>query len=290
MQYNQKLPLIALAGGLVGAVLRAKQLAESFEPGTGLYMPGTLWGRLLVFWLVLLAAAFALAARQGQHHASFEALFAGTGDLYKALVAFSGMLLAAGGALWMVTEFPAMQSAQAESGQWIMVLEIPFGVLSVAAGLSLIGLGAALTRGTLTAAHAFLTLPPLFWAAFHLLVSYRQYCVSANLALFTLEIFASIACVMGYYHLARMLYGKPAPRRFAFWAAGAATLTLSDVLGYALSRALGASVVQWDTGSIIRGCCLLFGCCFLLIELFLMTSRTFPPLPEPPVQEPSDES
>ena len=124
MQYNQKLPLIALAGGLVGAVLRAKQLAESFEPGTGLYMPGTLWGRLLVFWLVLLAAAFALAARQGQHHASFEALFAGTGDLYKALVAFSGMLLAAGGALWMVTEFPAMQSAQAESGQWIMVLEI----------------------------------------------------------------------------------------------------------------------------------------------------------------------
>ena len=295
MQYHQKLPLMALAGGLTGAVLRAMQLSAAFEPGTGLYMRGSLWGRLLVFWLVLLAAAFAAAARRGQHHASFEALFAGSGDLYKTLVAFSGMLLAAGGALWLVVEFPVMQTVQEESGQWVMALELPFGILCIASGLSIIGLGAVLTRGTLTARHALLTLPPLFWASFHLLVSYRQYCVSANLALFTLEIFASVACVMSYYHLARMLYGTPAPRRFAFWAAGAVALTLSDVLGYALSRVLGASVIRWDASSVIRGCCLLFGCCFLLIELSLMASRTFPPLPEteataqePPAPSPDD--
>ncbi len=274
MQFNRKLPLLALTGGLVGAGLRAVQLSTAFEPETGLYIPGSLCGQLLLGWLILLAAVIAAAARQGQHHGSFEELFAGSGDLYKTILAFTGLLLAAGGAAWLAVELP-LQFQQAQAGPWVLALELPFGVLCIAAGLCLVGLGAALSRGTLSQSHALLTLPPLFWAAFHLLVAYRQYCVSANLALFTLEIFASIACVMSYYHFARMLYGKPAPRRFTFWAANAIVLSLSDMLGYALNRLLGGTAVHWTTASVVRGCCLLCGCAFLLAELFLITSRTF---------------
>ena len=190
----------------------------------------------------------------------------------------SALVLAVGVFLAAVLLFK-MQATAATAAEeveaWGMALEYPFGFLRIAAGLSIVGLGAVLSRGSISKRQALLLLPPLFWAAFHLLVAYRQYCVSANLALFTPDIFASIACVMAYYHFARMLYGKPAPRSFAFWAAMTIILTLTDTLGYALSHALGGIAVIWSTEAIVRACCLLCACVFLMVELILMTSRAF---------------
>lgn len=276
MQMNRKLPLLAMLGGVVGALLRAFQLLNGFEIGTGLYIPGTPEGKLLIAWCLLMAALAALLASKGEHHASFEDVFAGAGDLYKLLLAFSGLLMAVCGCIWLLFKMQATAATAAEEVEaWGMALEYPFGFLCIAAGLSIVGLGAVLSRGSISKRQALLLLPPLFWAAFHLLVAYRQYCVSANLALFTPDIFASIACVMAYYHFARMLYGKPAPRSFAFWAAMTIILTLTDTLGYALSHALGGIAVIWSTEAIVRACCLLCACVFLMVELILMTSRAF---------------
>ncbi len=273
---HRQLPLLAAAGGLAGAVLRAMQLATGFEPMTGLYIQGGLWGRLLAVLLVGLGLLCVFFARRGQHNASFETLFGSSSDLYKTILAFSGLLLAAGGAAWLPIELEAVQAFPEDTSPWILALEIPFGLLCVAAGLCFVGLGATLARGAVTARSAKLVLPPLFWAAFQLLVVYRQYCVSANLALFTLEIFASIACVMAFYHFARMLYGRPAPRQFTFWAALGVMLSLSDVLGYCFSLALGNVAVRWTLGALVRGGCLMMGCVFLLTELWLVTGRVFP--------------
>ena len=274
MQFNRKLPLLAMLGGAVGAVLRALQLVTSFEWNTGLYIEGSLHGKLLIGWLVLAAAVVALASSMGEHHASFEEVFAGTGTLYKVLVAFSGLLMSACGMLWLVIKLQV--SAKPEVAEpWAMGLEIPFGLFCIVAGMSIVGLGAVLSRGSVNSRQALLLLPPVFWAAFHLLVAYRQYCVSANLAVFTPDIFASIACVMAFYHFSRMLYGKPAPRRFAFWAAMTIVLTMTDTLGYALGEVMGGGPVVWTAEAIVRACCLLCACVFLMVELILMTSRVF---------------
>lgn len=274
MQLNRKLPALAMLGGAVGAVLRALQLVTSFEWNTGLYIKGSLHGKLLIGWLLLITAVIALMASKGEHHASFEDVFAGTGTFYKMLVAFSGLLMSVCGALWLVIKLQA--SAKPEVAEpWAMGLEIPFGFLCIAAGMSIVGLGAVLSRGSINSRQALLLLPPVFWAAFHLLVAYRQYCVSANLAVFTPDIFASIACVMAFYHFSRMLYGKPAPRRFAFWAAMTVTLTMTDTIGYALGEVMGGGPVVWSTEAIVRACCLLCACVFLMVELILMTSRAF---------------
>lgn len=279
MQLNRRIPVLALLGGLIGAGLRAVQLLTAFERSTGLYISENPCGKLLLGWLLLFAAILAVAARAGQHDASFEELYAGSGDFYKTILAFSGLLLAAGGIGWLAVEMHALMPLTKDTEPWIIALELPFGALCVAAGLCMVGLGAVLSRGELEKKHAYMVLPPLFWAAFHLLVAYRQYCVSANLALFTPEIFAAIACVLACYYFARMLYGKPAPRLFVFWAANAIMLTLTDTLGYAFNRMMGGTAVQWTTGSVIRACCLICGCVFLLVELGLMTSRVFPARP-----------
>ncbi len=273
MRFHRQLPVFAAFGGLAGAFLRAMQLATGFESGTGLYSSGNLWGRLLAGWLLLTAALCAVLARRGQHHACFEELFGSDSDVFKTVLAFSGLLLALGGVAWLAVELQTMQTLPEDSTSWILALEVPFGVLCVTAGLCFVGLGAALSRGEITARHALLTMPPLFWAAFHLLVVYRQYCVSANLPLFTNEIFASIACVMAFYHYARMLYGHPAPRQFAFWAALTVALSLTDVFGYVLSLAVGNLVVRWTLGSIVRGGCLLMGNAFLFAELWTIAGR-----------------
>lgn len=273
MVFNKKLPLLALAGGVIGALLRGMQLSTGFEFPTGLYTSGNLWGRLLIVWLIAMGVLYIIAARGGRHEGEFEALFGASSDLYKTVVVLCGLLLAAGGAAWLFVELREMRAAVEGVSPWVIALEVPFGVLCVAAGVCFIGFGAALSKGTIESKHAMLTLPPLFWAAFHLLVAYRLYCVSANLALFTLEIFAAIACVMAYYHIARMLYGKPAPRQFTFWAALTVTLAMTDVLGYACSRVMGGVVVIWSLGSLVRGGCLLIGCAYLFTELWVVTSK-----------------
>lgn len=274
MQFNRKLPLLAMLGGALGAVLRALQLVTSFEWDTGLYIAGSLHGKLLIGWLVLVAVVVALAASQGEHHASFEEVFAGTGAFYKMLFAFSGLLMSGCGVFWLVIKLQSASEAEIVE-PWAMGLEIPFGLLCIAAGMCIVGLGAVLSRGSIDSRQALMLLPPVFWAAFHLLVAYRQYCVSANLALFTPDIFASIACVMAFYHFARMLYGKPAPRSFAFWAAMTIVLTMTDTIGYALSEVMGGGPAVWSTDAIVRACCLLCACVFLMVELILMTSRAF---------------
>lgn len=275
MQFNRKLPLLAMVGGAVGAVLRALQLVTSFEWNTGLYIEGSLHGKLLIGWLLLAAAAAALTAGTGEHHADFENLFAGTGTFYKLLLAFSGLLMSACGGFWLVIKLQATSAGLETAEPWAMSLEIPFGVLCIAAGMSIVGLGAVLSRGSIDNRQALLLLPPVFWSAFHLLVAYRQYCVSANLALFTPDIFASIACVMAFYHFARMLYGKPRPRCFAFWAAMTIVLTMTDTIGYALSELMGGGPSVWSADAVVRACCLLCACVFLMVELVLMTSRVF---------------
>lgn len=273
MRFHRQLPVFAVISGLVGALLRALQLTTGFESGTELYIPENFWGHLLAGWLLLTAVLCAFLARRGQHHANFEVLFGDSGDLYKTMVAFSGLLLAAGGAAWLPIELRSMQGLSEDTSPWILALEIPFGFLCIAAGLCFVALGAALSRRQITEKQALLTMPPLFWAAFHLLVVYRQYCVSANLDLFAVEIFASIACVMAFYHFARMLYGKPAPRQFTFWAALTMALSVTDVFGYMLSLALDSPDVYWSLGTILRGGCLLMSSAFLFAELWTITEK-----------------
>lgn len=273
MVWNKKLPLLALAGGIVGAALRGMQLATGFEMGTGLYRSGNRWGLLLIVWLLAVAALAAFAARGGRYEGAFEEIFGVSSDLYKTVVVLCGLLLALGGAVWMFLELHFMRVPGEGLSAWALALEVPFGLLCILSGACFVGLGAALSKGAVEAQHAVMTLPPLFWAAFHLLVAYRQYCVSANLALFTVEIFAAIACVMAYYHISRMLYGKPAPRQFTFWATLAVALSLTDVLGYALSLPLGNLVVVWKFSTVLRGGCLLIGCVYLFTELVVVTRK-----------------
>lgn len=277
MRFHRQLPVIAVAGGVVGALLRAMQLATGFEPGTALYQSDNLWGQLLTGWLLLTVLLCAFFAWRGQHYASFEELFGCKNTFCKAVLALSGLLLAAGGIAWLPTALQTAQTLTENNDSWFLMLEIPFGILCIVTGLCLVGIGAVLAREEITARQAQLTIPPLFWAAFHLLVVYRQYCVSANLALFMTEIFASIACVMAFYSYSKLLYGKPEPRQFTFWATLAFVLALTDVIGYLLSLKLGNDAVHWTLGTEVRGGCLLMGNVFLFCELWLITGRQFPP-------------
>jgi hypothetical protein len=110
----------------------------------------------------------------------------------------------------------------------------------------------------------------MFWGAFQLLVSYRIYCVSPNEPLFVIEFLAEIAEVLAFYELARFLYGKPKPMRFALTAFLAVVFGLTDSVGNILNPLMGgASVVPTMLKTWCRTAGILLGALFLLMELAL---------------------
>ena len=71
--------------------------------------------------------------------------------------------------------------------------------------------------------------------------SHIQMCIrdSPKLASFAFGLVADVMLVLAFYHLARLLYGKPRPAALAFFSAVSITMSASDIGGIGLSCLMG---------------------------------------------------
>lgn len=273
MKISKALPALAAALCLPGIVLRALHLLNGFDIDTGLPAVGNRW---VWFCIVLFAACAVLYAvlalpLRGWRKEPFEQLLGTESPLFRMVAVIAGLLMAAGGVFYL---YLALTSPEEDAAAWARILELVYAVGTLLAGGCSIGLAGA-QGGRITAGAAKLTLVPLLWGCVHLLITYRMTCTDPKLPSFAFGLVADVLLVLSFYHLARLLYGKPRPEKLAFFSALALTMSLSDFGGYGLAWLMGARAANWPAKMVLRSGLSAAACLLLLAELsVLVTSGT----------------
>ena len=156
---------------------------------------------------------------------------------------------------------------------WSHVLEIVYSITGIGSGVCMIAFTKAQGASYMTSDAAKCVLLPLFWSALHLLVNYRMTCTDPRLPLFAFGLLADVMLVLAFYHIARLLYGRPQPMLLALFGALAAVMSFSDLGGYGLARLMGVTSVAWPAKMLLRSGLSAAACIYVLAQLFVLCSR-----------------
>lgn len=279
MKSYKALPALTIGLCVPGVAVRALHLLNGFEIGTGLPAAGSVWLTACIALFALAAVVFAVCALplRAEKHTPFETLLGTQNVSFRTAAVTAGLLVALGGVAYLLT---TLRVPEQDAAVWARALEYVYAALTVIAGASLLGLAGAQGR-TMTARSAALTLPPLIWSCAHLLVTYRMTCIDPKLPSFGFGLVADVLLVLAFYHLARLLYGKPNPSLLAFFSASATVIAVSDLGGYGVAWLMGLRAVDWPAKTLLRGGVTVAACVLLLAELFLLARE---PIAEPEMQ------
>lgn len=232
--------------GLLLFALRLAQLRTGFDSETGLAvasLPGTLLAALLA---VCAAAELVLCLRLPGEKAAFDVQFARPERAVPCLVTGS-FLLAAGGALLLVSALPARG-----------VAAMAAGILAVAAAGGFLLLVRQLRAGG--TAGVLPLLPAMFFAVFFVLTVYLPAGADPVLARYYLPVLAASAAAYALSQLAGFLRRESSARSFV-WTADCAVILCLAAMADSLSS---------------PGLLLLYAGCALLLSVFLLLRREGP--------------
>lgn len=232
--------------GLLLFALRLAQLRTGFDSETGLAvasLPGTLLAALLA---VCAAAELVLCLRLPGEKAAFDVQFARPERAVPCLVAGS-FLLAAGGALLLVSALPARG-----------VAAMAAGILAVAAAGGFLLLVRQLRAGG--TAGVLPLLPAMFFAVFFVLTVYLPAGADPVLARYYLPVLAASVTAYALSQLAGFLRRESSARSFV-WTADCAVILCLAAMADSLSS---------------PGLLLLYAGCALLLSVFLLLRREGP--------------
>lgn len=268
MKQTKVLPVLAVVLCLPGVVVRALHMLNGFDIGTGLPAAGDAWVWYFTALLVLAAVIYAALSvpLRAANDMRFEQLLGTQNPGFRMAVVIAGLLLAVGGVGYL---YLTITTSEADAADWAKVVEIVYAAVTILCGLSAIGLAKA-QGSEMTEQSAKLTLVLLIWSCLHLLVNYRMTCIDPKLASFAFGLVADVMLVLAFYHLARLLYGKPHPALLAFFSAVTTTMAVSDLGGYGLSRLMGVTTPEWSEKMVLRGGLSVAACILLAAELFVL--------------------
>lgn len=232
--------------GLLLFALRLAQLRTGFDSETGLAvasLPGTLLAALLA---VCAAVELVLCLRLPGEKAAFDVQFARPERAVPCLVAGS-FLLAAGGALLLVSALPARG-----------VAAMAAGILAVAAAGGFLLLVRQLRAGG--TAGVLPLLPAMFFAVFFVLTVYLPAGADPVLARYYLPVLAASVTAYALSQLAGFLRRESSARSFV-WTADCAVILCLAAMADSLSS---------------PGLLLLYAGCALLLSVFLLLRREGP--------------
>ena len=212
MNKTKLLPLAAAALAIPGIGLRALHLLNGFDVDSGLPTAGSPWVWVCTVFFVLCAVLYGVLAAPLREKESvpFEKLLGTDHALFRMTAVIAGLLLIAGSAGYLCFTFTAQEEGAA---LWSHVLEIVYSITGIGSGVCMIAFTKAQGASYMTSDAAKCVLLPLFWSALHLLVNYRMTCTDPRLPLFAFGLLADVMLVFAFYHIARLLYGRPQPMR-----------------------------------------------------------------------------
>lgn len=206
-----------------GAFFRWLQLMTAFEPDTGLYIPGSLWGPLLTVSLLCCAAAVFVILRVMRKHdgrtvlpEDYSQAMRGTTVFYKPIYILMSVVLAAGAVLNALSakpdSFPVFQYALSLTG-----LLATAGFLIVASAPK-----KRTEPNIICAGYSMLILHYCFW----LVYSYRVHGSSPVMWNYGPEILAISLSLLAAYYLAGTAFSRPRPLTSIFFSQVAACMCI----------------------------------------------------------------
>ena len=249
MNKTKLLPLAAAALAIPGIGLRALHLLNGFDVDSGLPTAGSPWVWVCTVFFVLCAVLY------------------GVGPVSEHCPGFINTHTTEG---YLCFTFTAQEEGAA---LWSHVLEIVYSITGIGSGVCMIAFTKAQGASYMTSDAAKCVLLPLFWSALHLLVNYRMTCTDPRLPLFAFGLLADVMLVFAFYHIARLLYGRPQPMLLALSGALAAVMSFSDLGGYGLARLMGVTSVAWPGKMLLRSGLSAAACIYVLAQLFVLCSK-----------------
>jgi hypothetical protein len=236
MKPNRLLPAAALAGGLLGFLLRLAQNRTGFEPDSGLPIPGTPAAMALVALLLVAAAGMPLLARRlpaerEDTPLDFSAYFSAAGNLLPTLLVCAVFLWALSGGLQIAAALTDAGGAVLTATGYLPSHKLPLllGVLSVASAVCLIPLAAACLHGkrASTRFNGNLLMVPVACLVSRLVLVYREDSVNPALSAYYVEILALTCLILSLYRASSFAFHCGRTRRFAVYTAWALMLCLT---------------------------------------------------------------
>mgnify|MGYP000429974004 FL=1 len=271
MKATKLLPILAVVLCVPGIALRALHLLNGFDVSTGLPTAGDKWIWFVIALFAISAIVYAVLALPltTRTKVPFEQLLGTKETLFRMAAVVAGLIVAAGSLGYL---YLTITTAEQDAAAWARVLEIVYAIMGVLTGGCMIGLAKA--QGVqMTEKSAAMTLVPLFWSCLHLLVNYRMTCTDPRLPLFAFGLLADVMLVFAFYHIARLLYGRPQPMLLALSGALAAVMSFSDLGGYGLARLMGVTSVAWPGKMLLRSGLSAAACIYVLAQLFVLCSK-----------------
>ena len=271
MKATKLLPILAVVLCVPGIALRALHLLNGFDVSTGLPTAGDKWIWFVIALFAISAIVYAVLALplKTRNKVPFEQLLGTKEALFRMAAVVAGLIVAAGSLGYL---YLTITTAEQDAAAWARVLEIVYAIMGVLTGGCMIGLAKA--QGVqMTEKGAAMTLVPLFWSCLHLLVNYRMTCTDPRLPLFAFGLLADVMLVFAFYHIARLLYGRPQPMLLALSGALAAVMSFSDLGGYGLARLMGVTSVAWPGKMLLRSGLSAAACIYVLAQLFVLCSK-----------------
>ena len=271
MNRTKALPVAAVALCIPGVALRALHVLHGFDIANNLPIAGDPWVWYLAGLLAASAVVYAVLAAPLRRlkKTPFE-------QILRMAAVIAGLLLFAGGLFYL---YLTITTVEEDAAGWARALEIVYSAVTVLCGVCMIALAKA-QGSPITEKSAMLTLVTLLWSCLHLLVNYRMTCVDPKLASFAFGLVAAVMLVLAFYHLARLLYGKPRPAALAFFSAVSITMSASDIGGIGLSCLMGGGTLDWSAKMLLRGSLSVAACVLLAAELAILCSSHAAPAQE----------
>lgn len=196
------LPLLAAAGGVMGALLRGWQLETSFEQGTGLPLSGTPATLSIGLAFVLFTVLVALASRahRTKQPLGFSLAFRNESPFYLLLVCAAVALTAAGGLLYLV-EWSRTYDPPA--------LQLVFGLMAMVGAACLLLLGLRNYKQGWTSEKSSVLLGPAFMGCVWLMFAYQGWARDPIVMDYVFDLFAIIFTLLAHYYVSSYAFGRP---------------------------------------------------------------------------------
>lgn len=203
------LPLLAVAGGIGGALLRRWELATAFDTD-GLAIAWAPASLVLIALSVLLALVFALLSRGARHELKTcgDAFSASGSWLYLVAGALSAAYLLIAG-LWGLRE-------ELLTGGGTHLLRLLLWVMCLISFFCVLSLVVRNFRGLGGGRYSLRLLMPAYTCCLWLVAAYQQRAADPVVLDYVYELFAIICSLLGLYFTAGFSFGRPRTWRCAF--------------------------------------------------------------------------
>ena len=222
MRKDITLPILALAGGAAGFLLRRWQLASAYLPETGLFLRGAPSTYALAGLFALLALALLLLLREKREGLEDFLPAFGSPDVGQMTVfAAAWVLLLAAGGLGMQDGFRGLRLWKGNPELYqlsIPASQLLAGGLFVLAGFGVLSMGRMAYRGELNSAGCYLASFPAFAGLLWVFSAHLKHGTEPVLMKYGFGLSAALLLTLAHYCAAGFLFGKPHPRRTAFLA------------------------------------------------------------------------